>query len=98
MRLRVCYLLVYIPQNVLFHEADAHHSAGEGVIQEDKNHHPVYPRQALILRIPSPRGLERCISFNIGLGLTDYTFIIKNPMDLGTASEKLRNDKYRFVE
>ena len=32
------------------------------------------------------------------LGLTDYTFIIKNPMDLGTASEKLSTDKYRFVE
>ena len=27
----------------------------------------------------------------IVLGLTDYTFIIKNPMDLGTAGEKLRN-------
>jgi hypothetical protein len=24
------------------------------------------------------------------LGLTDYTFIIKNPMDLGTISEKLK--------
>lgn len=32
------------------------------------------------------------------LGLTDYTFIIKNPMDLGSVSEKLRTDKYRFVE
>jgi hypothetical protein len=32
------------------------------------------------------------------LGLTDYTFIIKYPMDLGTVSEKLRMDKYRFVE
>ena len=35
---------------------------------------------------------------NSGLGLTDYTFIIKNPMDLGTVSEKMRNEKYRFVE
>jgi hypothetical protein len=32
------------------------------------------------------------------LGLTDYTFIIKSPMDLGTAGEKLRSEKYRFVE
>lgn len=32
------------------------------------------------------------------MGLTDYTFIIKNPMDLGTCSEKLKTDKYRFVE
>jgi hypothetical protein len=32
------------------------------------------------------------------MGLTDYTFIIKNPMDLNTVSEKLKADKYRFVE
>ena len=30
--------------------------------------------------------------------MTDYTFIIKNPMDLGTAGEKLRLEKYRYVE
>ena len=34
----------------------------------------------------------------IALGLTDYTFIIKSPMDLGTANQKLKTDKYRFVE
>ena len=33
-----------------------------------------------------------------GLGLTDYTFIIKTPMDLGSINNKLRDDKYRFVE
>jgi hypothetical protein len=27
----------------------------------------------------------------IGLGLTDYPFIIKNPMDLGTVNLKLRD-------
>ncbi len=32
------------------------------------------------------------------LGLTDYTFIIKNPMDLGTMGMKLKDDKYRYVE
>lgn len=32
------------------------------------------------------------------MGLTDYTFIIKNPMDLGTISDKLANDKYRHIE
>lgn len=32
------------------------------------------------------------------LGLTDYTFIIKNPMDLGTINNKLKEDKYRYVE
>lgn len=33
-----------------------------------------------------------------GMGLTDYTFIIKNPMDLNTVHDKLKADKYRFVE
>lgn len=33
-----------------------------------------------------------------GLGLTDYPFIIKNPSDLGTVSQKLKDDKYRCVE
>ena len=83
-------LFVIISKNVLFHEVDADHGAGQGVIEEDKNDHPVHPGQARVLRIPSPRGLEKCISSHLGLGLTDYTFIIKNPMDLGTASEKLR--------
>jgi hypothetical protein len=34
----------------------------------------------------------------IGMGLTDYSFIIKYPMDLSTVSRKLREDKYSFVE
>jgi hypothetical protein len=42
--------------------------------------------------------LERFADHNLGLGLTDYTFIIKNPMDIGTVGEKLRSEKYRFVE
>ena len=32
------------------------------------------------------------------MGLTDYPFIIKNPMDLGTVNNKLRDDKYRYLE
>lgn len=32
------------------------------------------------------------------MGLTDYGFIIKHPMDLSTVSRKLREDKYNFVE
>lgn len=32
------------------------------------------------------------------MGLTDYPFIIKNPMDLGTVNNKLKDDKYRYVE
>ncbi len=34
----------------------------------------------------------------IGMGLTDYGFIIKHPMDLSTVSRKLREEKYNFVE
>ena len=37
-------------------------------------------------------------SLILALGLTDYTFIIKNPMDLGTINNKLKEDKYRYVE
>jgi histone acetyltransferase len=33
-----------------------------------------------------------------GLGLTDYSYLIKNPMDLGTVSQKFSNDKYMLVE
>lgn len=36
-------------------------------------------------------------SNKLGMGLTDYPFIIKNPMDLGTVSSKLRDDKYRYL-
>jgi hypothetical protein len=32
------------------------------------------------------------------MGLTDYTFIIKNPMDLGSVDEKLKDYKYKYVE
>mgnify|MGYP000268277281 CR=1 FL=1 len=32
------------------------------------------------------------------MGLHDYPSYIKYPMDLGTAGEKLRTEKYRFVE
>ncbi len=28
----------------------------------------------------------------------DYTRIVKKPMDLGTVSEKLQLDEYRFIE
>jgi hypothetical protein len=31
------------------------------------------------------------------MGLTDYTLIVKNPMDLGTARKKLLNSKYQTV-
>jgi hypothetical protein len=34
----------------------------------------------------------------IGMGLTDYAYIIKYPMDLSTVNRKLREDKYSFVE
>jgi len=37
-------------------------------------------------------------SNHLGLGLTDYPFIIKNPMDLNTVNNKLRDDKYRYLE
>jgi hypothetical protein len=32
------------------------------------------------------------------MGLTDYPFIIKNPMDLSTLGNNLRDEKYRYVE
>ena len=35
--------------------------------------------------------------YYIGLALTDYPLIIKNPMDLGTIKKKLYNSKYRLV-
>ena len=38
------------------------------------------------------------MSISLGLELLDYTKIIKNPMDLGTVSEKLHSDQYRFIE
>ncbi len=34
----------------------------------------------------------------IGLGLTDYPFIVKVPMDLGTVRKKLLSSKYQTVE
>lgn len=33
-----------------------------------------------------------------GLGLLDYCFLIKNPMDLGTVNQKLKDDRYETVE
>lgn len=33
-----------------------------------------------------------------GMGLLDYCFIIKDPMDLGTVSNKLRDESYKTVE
>lgn len=35
---------------------------------------------------------------NVGLGLSDYCFLIKHPMDLGTVSSKLKNNRYENVE
>lgn len=32
------------------------------------------------------------------MGLLDYCFIVKNPMDLGTVNQKLREDRYETVE
>lgn len=32
------------------------------------------------------------------MGLTDYTLIVKYPMDLGTVRKKLLNSKYQTVE
>ena len=37
-------------------------------------------------------------NYDSAMGLTDYGFIIKHPMDLSTVSRKLREDKYNFVE
>lgn len=36
--------------------------------------------------------------FNIGMGLLDYGYFIKNPMDLGTVSNKLKDNRYDHVE
>lgn len=84
--------------DVLFDEVGAEYSDGEGRDQEDQDDHPVHLRQARVLRVPVTSRLEGYDGWHLGLGLTDYTFIIKNPMDLGTAFEKLRSEKYRFVE
>lgn len=35
---------------------------------------------------------------HLGMGLLDYGFLIKNPMDLGTAIQKLKDDRYETVE
>ena len=32
------------------------------------------------------------------MGLLDYAFLIKNPMDLGTVDMKLKDDRYEIVE
>lgn len=32
------------------------------------------------------------------MGLLDYAFLIKNPMDLGTIDTKLKDDRYETVE
>lgn len=34
----------------------------------------------------------------LGMGLTDYPLIVKNPMDLSTVKKKLVNSKYQHVE
>ena len=36
--------------------------------------------------------------FMSGMGLLDYGFLIKNPMDLGTVNQKLKDDQYEIVE
>ena len=33
----------------------------------------------------------------LGMGLLDYGFLIKNPMDLGTVIQKLKDDRYETV-
>lgn len=38
------------------------------------------------------------IMITIGLGLTDYPIIVKNPNDLGTVKKKLLNMRYKNVE
>lgn len=34
----------------------------------------------------------------LALGLLDYAFLIKNPMDLGTVGTKLKDGRYQNVE
>ena len=34
----------------------------------------------------------------LGMGLLDYAFLIKHPMDLGTIDTKLKEDRYETVE
>jgi len=47
----------------------------------------------------NPQSIGKVINLiKKGMGLTDYPFIIKNPMDLGTLGNKLRDDKYRYLE
>ena len=40
------------------------------------------------------------VSYNLiaGMGLLDYGFLIKNPMDLGTVIQKMKDDRYETVE
>ena len=56
--------------------------------------------ESLEFRQPVDVEGERNLGFlnSIGLGLSDYFDIVKNPMDLGTVKKNLKNNKYKLVE
>jgi bromodomain-containing factor 1 len=48
-------------------------------------------------KIPEAVSFLKPVDYKV-LGLVDYPFIIKNPMDLSTVRKKIKSDKYSSIE